>query len=125
MLKMKNLLSIFILLLAVIVISCQKESTVSLLGMWKVKTIAEKQNGLTIWSYNGVSADYINFKTNGTAEISVDSSFEVVPYTIVGNIAKIDGDDWNIQNLTKSTVTLAHSETIGTNSYASIYYLER
>lgn len=122
---MRNLLSTIILLLTVTVISCKKENTISLVGVWKVKTIVEKQNGVTTWTYNGVSADYVNFKTNGFAEVRIDGSSEDVPYTVVGNIVKIDGDDWNIQNLTKSSVTLAFVDTSGNSRYESIYNLER
>lgn len=122
---MKNLLFFTALLLSTAFFSCKKDSPATLQGKWKVKSAFEKENGTTVYSYVGQSVDYIDFKSNGFVEQYIDGDLDELPYTINGNIVIVDGDNWTIQNLTKSSVTLNYLEVSGTARYEMILNLER
>lgn len=122
---MKKLLFILIAFLSIIFVSCQKDSPASLVGKWKVKSGFEKENNVTTSSYVGQAADYVDFKSNGFVEEYIDGSLDEMPYTINGNTVTIDGENWTIQNLTKSSVTLNYLEISGTDRFEMILNLER
>jgi len=125
--KMKNLSIVLILFFTSLFISCSKgDSTpATLKGNWSVNTVIEKENGRIIDTYNGISSDYLNFKTNGILAYNIDGEIDEVPYSINGNIVTIDSEDYTMTGLSSKTVTLTLSETFGGIRYETVANLKR
>lgn len=107
--------------------SCKKEnlSTPTLVGKWKLSKYIYKVNSITVETYNGQSTDYVDFKTNNTYESSFDGEKETGTYSISGSTVKIDGDDYKIENLTTSSVTLSSKYVeLGTTLEDFIYLVK-
>lgn len=115
---MKKLLLFAMLLATVAMTSCSKSSssTPTLVGKWKVVNSISISSGYTN-TYTGVSADYVEFKTNGTVTSFVDGELTTTSYSVSGTNAVIDDVDYSITTLTTSAATLYHTEGSGSSRY--------
>jgi major membrane immunogen (membrane-anchored lipoprotein) len=103
--------------------ACKKDKKeISLTGKWTLENIISKEfiNGTMtdqdIEPGNGATMD---FQNNGQVVVTQSpGNVESTPYTIKPNSkVEIDGDIYDIQNLTASSVTLYNRETISANYY--------
>ncbi len=107
---MKKLLAISLMGM-VLFTACKKDPAVepSLTGKWNVETVVTKgyENSALISTDtepgNGFKYD---FQTNGNLLISSFLNATTFPYSIMANKVQIDGDIFEIRDLTASQVTL-------------------
>ena len=123
---MKKLLAISFIGIALFT-TCKKDPAVepSLTGKWNVETIVTKeyQNSAIVNTNteqgNGFKYD---FQTNGSLLISSFLNGSTHPYSILPNSkVEIDGDIFEIRNLTASQVTLFIHEDYAPGEYDELF----
>ncbi len=121
---MKKLLLFAMLLATVAMTSCSKSSSSpSLVGKWKVVNLISSSSGYTD-TYTGVSTDYVEFKTNGTAISFIDGETRNSAYTISGSNLIMDGQTYSI-SLSSSTATLYYTELVSGTRYEETINLRK
>lgn len=122
--------SLLFFLLVPVLFACKKDEDPTIRGKWDVDSITIKEyfNNQLDDSYSlpgdGISMD---FQSNGNLVIDDGSgSTTTVNYTVSGNNLTIDGESYEIRNLTDSKATLYYKETYGPGEYDETFiYLER
>ena len=107
--------------------ACKKDPPVeiSLTGKWKVETVVTKeyQNAVLVNTNTEPGDGYkYDFQTNGSLLISSFLNATTMPYSIMANSkVQIDGDIFEIRNLTASQVTLFIREDYGQGEYDELF----
>ena len=123
---MKKLLA-FSLLGMVLFTACKKDPAVepSLTGKWNVETIVTKeyQNAVLINTNTEPGAGFkYDFQTSGSLLISSFLNGSTHPYSILANSkVEIDGDIFEIRNLTASQVTLFFRQDYAPGEYDDLF----
>ncbi len=121
---MKKLLLFAMLLATVAMTSCSKSSsTPTLVGKWKLTSYVYKVGTFTE-TYTGVAADYVEFKSNGTAISFIDGETRNSSYTISGSNLNMDGQTYSI-SLSSSTATLYYTELVSGTRYEETINLRK
>ena len=106
--------------------ACKKDPVVepSLTGKWNVETVVTKgyENSALISTDtepgNGFKYD---FQTNGNLLISSFLNATTFPYSIMANKVQIDGDIFEIRDLTASQVTLFFRQDYAPGEYDDLF----
>jgi hypothetical protein len=81
----------------------EKTTAEKVVGVWKISSIVENDfyAGTNHFStYNGVSGDYYDFRTDGKVYIKEGTYNDVLPYSIISDVKlKFDGLDYDIKTL--------------------------
>src|SRR5687768_8251855 len=107
--------------------ACEKNPPAepSLTGKWNVETVVTKeyQNAVLINTNTEPGDGYkYDFQTNGNLLISSFLNATTLPYSIMANSkVQIDGDIFEIRNLTASQVTLFIREDYGPDEYDELF----
>ena len=123
---MKKLLAISLLGL-ILFTACKKDPAVevSLTGKWNVETIVtiEYRNGVLINTITEPGDGFkYDFQTNGNLLISSFLNGSTTRYTILANSkVEIDGDIFEIRNLTASQVTLYFRQDYVPGEYDDLF----
>lgn len=117
-----SLISVFVF------IACKKDKDeeLSLKGLWTIDNLSYKEytNGVLTDSdtESGMGAT-LDFQSNGTLVTKQGGSTESVPYVIKSaTFVEIDGELYEILNLTANSVTLYLKERYGGNSYDEYFF---
>jgi len=99
------------LIVMILLVACKKDKEeISLKGKWNLENVITKeyQSGVLINTNTEPGDGYkYDFQNNGNLLISGFLTGTTVPYTIISNSkVEIDGDIFEIRNLTGSNVTL-------------------
>jgi hypothetical protein len=120
--KKQLVLSLIIMFL---ITACKKDKEVSLTGKWNLETVITKeyQSAVLINTNTEPGDGYkYDFQNNGNLLISGFLAGTTVPYTIISNSkVEIDGDIFEIRNLTGSNVTLFIREDFGSGDYQELF----
>jgi hypothetical protein len=115
--------TILLYMLAIITLSaCEKEDEISLKGKWNVENTIYNEyiNGVLDYSETEPGGGTtIDFQNNGNVVIN-DPNWGVDTYTYIlrpDSKVEIDGDVFEIRNLTANSVTLYIREDFGNNDY--------
>ena len=122
---MKKLLAISLIGM-VLFTACTKNPAVepSLTGKWNVETVVTKeyQNAVLINTNTEPGDGYkYDFQTNGSLVISGFITATTFPYSIMANKVQIDGDIFEIRNLTASQVTLFIRQDYAPGEYDELF----
>jgi hypothetical protein len=107
--------------------ACKKDPQVkvSLTGKWNVETVVTKeyQNAVLVNTNTEPGDGYkYDFQTNGSLLISSFLNATTLPYSIMANSkVQIDGDIFEIRNLTASQVTLFIREDYVPGEYDELF----
>lgn len=113
------------LLATVAMTSCSKSSSSpTLVGKWKVVSLVYKTSTFSD-TYTGLTGDYMDFKTNGYVESSLDGDLITYTYSINGSNVIIDGDNFAITTLTTSAATLYYTQGTGSSKIEATYSLKK
>lgn len=109
---MKKLLFIALAIMVLALNACKKDAAApTLVGKWKIATVILKA-GTTSTTYTGTATDYADFKVTGKVELSLMDKLTETPYTIVANTVTIDGQIFEIRNLSGSNASLYYSTVV-------------
>jgi len=97
--------------------ACKKDDAASLKGQWNIDNILTKHyQGTTLVDSDVVpgAGATVNFKDNGQVVISSPGEpDETSTYAVSGTTITVNGDSGEIQNLTKTSVTIFTVEDYG------------
>ena len=122
---MKKLLAISLIGMFVFTACKKPVEDASLTGKWNVETVVTKEyeNSALINTNTEPGDGYkYDFQNNGNLLITGFLVGTTVPYTIMGNsTVVIDGDSFEIRNLTGSQVTLFIRQNYGPGEYDELF----
>lgn len=122
---MKKLLAISLIGMFVFAACKKPVEGVSLTGKWNVETVVTKEyeNSALINTNTEPGDGYkYDFQNNGSLLITGFLVGTTVPYTIMGNsTVVIDGDNFEIRNLTNSQVTLFIRQDYAPGEYDELF----
>ena len=122
---MKKLLAISLIGMFVFTACKKPREDVSLTGKWNVETVVTKEyeNSALINTNTEPGDGYkYDFQTNGNLLITGFLVGTTAPYTIMGNsTVVIDGDSFEIRNLTSSQVTLFIRQDYAPGEYDELF----
>lgn len=122
---MKKLLAISLIGMSVFAACKKPVEGVSLTGKWNVETVVTKEyeNSALINTNTEPGDGYkYDFQNNGSLLITGFLVGTTVPYTIMGNsTVVIDGDNFEIRNLTNSQVTLFIRQDYAPGEYDELF----
>jgi hypothetical protein len=133
---MKKLMVPAAMLAAVVmVVSCDKKkdkpanNTLSTIqAKWKVGNVKFDYPGTEYDStYNGVAADYMDFRTNGNVYTNIANEKDTSAYKLVSNDTKlvVDTDTLAIKQLTSSQFVLEYKEDIEDETFTGTITLTK
>ncbi len=108
--------------------SCKKDKDATLQGSWNIDNITYKYyiNNTLDDTDTETNVGTINFKSDGTAELTYFGLTETSTYVINGNTVNMDGSVFDIQVLTEDNATLYMKETFAAGEYDETFiYLSR
>ena len=114
------------LLATVAMTSCSKSSssTPTLVGKWKFVSYVSKEGSNTTNNITGTSADYLDFKSNGTLESFISGQTSNTAYTISGSNVSFDGQTYTV-SLASTTATLSYTGYVGSLRIEEIINLKK
>jgi hypothetical protein len=122
---MKKLLLFAMLLATVAMTSCSKSSSsASLVGKWKFVSYVSKEGSVTTTNLTGGSADYMDFKSNGTLETFIGGQTGNLAYSISGSNVTFDDITYKFA-VSSTTATLTYSEVINGVRYEDVINLRK
>lgn len=122
---MKKLLLFAMLLATVAMTSCSKSSSSpTLVGKWKFVSYVSKEGSNTTNSIIGESADYLDFKSNGTLESYIGGQTSTTAYTISGSNVSFDGQTYTVA-VASTTATLSYTGYVGSLRIEEVINLKK
>jgi len=121
--KKKTILSLIVMIL---LFACKKDKEeISLNGKWNLESVITKEyrNGTLVNTHTEPGDGYkYDFQDNGNLVITGFLAGSTVPYIIMSNSkVEIDGDVFEIRNLTRSDVTLFIRVDYTPDEYDELY----